>query len=199
LWYRTEGTLSIHSIRTPRREAFYWATVLATFAMGTATGDLTARTLHLGYLASGILFSIAFLAVALLHWKFGLNPILAFWIAYVLTRPVGASYADYVPFPKSVGGLGVGHGQVATVLTIIIIGFVAYLAVTRKDVEEIPDEPPSRGSARHRRGADQAASEYPPPLPRRGGPPPPRSPPPPSRAVGPRGSRPPAAPAPEPP
>src|SRR5262249_54225248 len=157
LWYRTEGTLSIHSIRTPRREAFYWATVLATFAMGTATGDLTARTLHLGYLASGVLFSIAFLAVALLHWKFGLNAILAFWIAYVLTRPVGASYADYVAFPKSVGGLGVGHGQVATVLTIIIIGFVAYLAVTRKDVEEIPDEPPSRGSARHQRGADPAA------------------------------------------
>jgi len=167
LWYRTEGTLSIHSIRTPRREAFYWATVLATFAMGTATGDLTARTLHLGYLASGVLFSIAFLGVALLHWKFGLNAILAFWIAYVLTRPVGASYADYVAFPKSVGGLGVGHGQVATVLTIIIIGFVAYLAVTRKDVEEIPDEPPSRGSARHRRGADQAAGEYPPPPPRR--------------------------------
>src|SRR5215469_583367 len=166
LWYRTEGTLSIHSIRTPRREAFYWATVLATFAMGTATGDLTARTLHLGYLTSGILFSIAFLAVALLHWKFGLNPILAFWIAYVLTRPVGASYADYVAFPKSVGGLGVGHGQVATVLTIIIIGFVAYLAVTRKDVEEIPEEPPSRGPARHRR-IDPAASEYPPPLPPR--------------------------------
>ena len=166
LWYRTEGTLSIHSIRTPRREAFYWATVLATFAMGTATGDLTARTLHLGYLTSGILFSIAFLAVALLHWKFGLNPILAFWIAYVLTRPVGASFADYVAFPKSVGGLGVGHGQVASVLTIIIIGFVAYLAVTRKDVEEVPEEPPSRGPARHRR-VDPAAGEYPPPLPPR--------------------------------
>jgi uncharacterized membrane-anchored protein len=166
LWYRSEGTLSIHSIRTPRREAFYWATVLATFALGTATGDLTARTLHLGYLTSGILFSIAFLAVALLHWKFGLNPILAFWIAYVLTRPVGASYADYVAFPKSVGGLGVGHGPVATVLTIIIIGFVAYLAVTRKDVEEVPEEPPSRGPARHRR-VDPAAGEYPPPLPPR--------------------------------
>jgi uncharacterized membrane-anchored protein len=166
LWYRTEGTLSIHSIRTPRREAFYWATVLATFAMGTATGDLTARTLHLGYLTSGILFSVAFLAVALLHWKFGLNPILAFWVAYVLTRPVGASYADYIAFPKSVGGLGVGHGQVATVLTIIIIGFVAYLAVTRKDVEEAPEEPPSGGPARHRR-IDPAPGEYPPPLPPR--------------------------------
>ena len=167
LWYRTEGTLSIHSIRTPRREAFYWATVLATFAMGTATGDLTARTLHLGYLASGVLFSIAFLAVALLHWKFGLSAILAFWIAYVLTRPVGASYADYVAFPKSVGGLSAGHGEVATVLTIIIIGFVAYLAVTRKDVEEVPGEPLSPGSVRHRRVVDPAAGEYPPPPSRR--------------------------------
>ena len=111
LWYRTEGTLSIHSIRTPRRELFYWATVLATFAMGTATGDMTAKTLNLGYLASGIWFSIAFAAVAVAHWKFRLNPILAFWIAYVLTRPVGASFADYVAFPHSVGGLGVGHGH----------------------------------------------------------------------------------------
>ena len=117
VWYRTERTLSIHSIRTPRREAFYWATVLATFALGTATGDMTAKTLNLGYLASGIWFSVAFAAVAVAHWKFRLNPILAFWIAYVLTRPVGASFADYVAFPRSVGGLGVGHGPVAVVLT----------------------------------------------------------------------------------
>src|SRR5215471_14777843 len=140
LWYRTEGTLSIHSIRTPRREAFYWATVLATFAMGTAVGDLTARTLNLGYLTSGIWFSIAFAAVAIAHWKFRLNPILAFWIAYVLTRPVGASFADWIAFPHSVGGLGVGHGQVALALTIVIAILVAYLAVTRKDVED-PRQP----------------------------------------------------------
>jgi uncharacterized membrane-anchored protein len=136
LWYRTEGTLSIHSIRTPRREMFYWATVLATFALGTATGDMTARTLNLGYLASGIWFSLAFAVVAVAHWKFGLNPILAFWIAYVLTRPVGASFADYIAFPHSFGGLGVGHGPVALVLTFIIVILVAYLAVTRKDVED---------------------------------------------------------------
>jgi len=136
LWYRTEGTLSIHSIRTPRRETFYWATVLATFAMGTAVGDLTARTLKLGYLTSGIWFSIAFAAVAVAHWKFRLNPILAFWIAYVLTRPVGASFADWIAFPHSVGGLGVGHGPVALALTVVIAILVAYLAVTRKDVED---------------------------------------------------------------
>src|SRR5215472_4523318 len=130
VWYRTEKTLSIHSIRTPRREVFYWLTVLATFALGTATGDLTARTLNLGYLASGIWFSIAFTIVAVAHWKFGLNPILAFWVCYVLTRPVGASYADYVAFPKSVGGLGVGHGAVALFLTFLIVILVAYLQVT---------------------------------------------------------------------
>jgi uncharacterized membrane-anchored protein len=158
LWYRTEGTLSIHSIRTPRRELFYWATVLATFAMGTATGDLTAKTLNLGYLGSGIWFSVAFAAVAVAHWKFRLNPILAFWIAYVLTRPVGASFADYIAFPQSVGGLGVGHGQVALVLTVVIVILVAYLAVTRKDVEN-PRQ--AAASARHRGGEPQQPG-YPP-------------------------------------
>src|SRR6266704_2423433 len=135
-WQTTENTLSIHSIRTSRRELFYWATVIATFALGTAAGDMTARTLNLGYLASGIWFSIAFAAVAVAHWKFRLNPILAFWIAYVLTRPVGASFADYVAFPHSVGGLGAGHGTVALVLTFMIVILVGYLAVTRKDAED---------------------------------------------------------------
>src|SRR6516165_12200058 len=162
LWYRTEGTLSIHSIRTPRRETFYWATVLATFAMGTAVGDLTARTLNLGYLTSGFMFLAVFVLVAVAHWKFGLNPILAFWICYVLTRPVGASFADYVAFPHVVGGLGVGHGQVALFLTFLIVVLVAYLAKTRIDVEEVVsapvvDAPQSRAPARHRRDPAQAA------------------------------------------
>ena len=161
LWYRTEGTLSIHSIRTTRREAFYWATVLATFALGTATGDMTAKTLNLGYLASGIWFSVAFAAVAVAHWKFHLNPILAFWIAYVLTRPVGASFADYVAFPRSVGGLGVGHGPVALVLTVVIVILVAYLAVTRKDVENPRQAAASAAAARHRGGGQQQPG-YPP-------------------------------------
>jgi hypothetical protein len=160
LWYRTEGTLSIHSIRTPRRELFYWATVLATFAMGTATGDLTAKTLGMGYLASGIWFSIAFAAVAVAHWKFRLNPILAFWIAYVLTRPVGASFADYIAFPHSVGGLGVGHGPVALVLTVIIAILVGYLAVTRKDVEDPRQAAAPAASARYRPAGEQPG--YPP-------------------------------------
>ena len=160
LWYRTEGTLSIHSIRTPRRELFYWATVLATFAMGTAIGDMTAKTLNLGYLASGIWFSVAFAVVAVAHWKFRLNPILAFWVAYVLTRPVGASFADYIAFPHSVGGLGVGHGVVALVLTVVIVVLVGYLAVTRKDVEDPRQVAASAASSRHRRAGQQP--EYPP-------------------------------------
>src|SRR5579859_5959906 len=161
LWYRAEGTLSIHSIRTPRRELFYWATVLATFAMGTATGDMTARTLNLGYLASGIWFTLVFAAVAVAHWKFRLNPILAFWIAYVLTRPVGASFADYVAFPTSVGGLDVGHGPVALVLTILIVIFVGHLTRTRLDIE---DPRQAAASARHRRGVPEQPG-YPPAYP----------------------------------
>jgi uncharacterized membrane-anchored protein len=161
LWYRTEGTLSIHSIRTPRRETFYWAAVLATFAMGTATGDLTAKTLNLGYLTSGIWFSIVFAAVAVAHWKFRLNPILAFWIAYVLTRPVGASFADYIAFPHSVGGLGVGHGPVALVLTAVIAILVGYLAVTRKDVED-PRRAAAPVAPAGRRRAGQRPPGYPP-------------------------------------
>ncbi len=151
LWYRTEKTLSIHSIRTPRREAFYWATVLATFALGTALGDLTATTLHLGYLASGIVFTLLFAIPGLAHWRLGLNSVVAFWSAYVMTRPLGASYADWLGVPQSVGGLGLGRGPVAAALTIPIILLVGYLAVTRKDVEHrAPAASPEPG--RHRSG-----------------------------------------------
>ena len=128
-------------------------------ALGTATGDLTARTLSLGYLASGIWFSVAFAVVAVAHWKFGLNPILAFWICYVLTRPVGASFADYVAFPPSVGGLGVGHGPVALFLTLLIVIFVGYLTVTCKDVEKVAEAASPSARSRHHRGAPPAA-EY---------------------------------------
>ena len=100
MWYRSEGTLSIHSITTQRREAFYWATVFATFALGTALGDFTATSLGLGYLASGILFGVVILIPALAWWRFGLNAIVAFWFAYVVTRPLGASFADYISKPQ---------------------------------------------------------------------------------------------------
>jgi uncharacterized membrane-anchored protein len=151
-WYLTEGTLSIHSICTRRRELFYWATVCATFALGTAVGDLTATTLGLGFLASGIMFTVAILIPALAYWKFRRSAVLAFWTAYVLTRPLGASYADWMGVAHSFGGLGLGRAQVALYLTVVIVGFVAYLAVTRVDVDSTEFVPgPARAAARHRR------------------------------------------------
>jgi len=135
VWYRVEGTLSIHSIRTRRRESFYWLTVLTTFALGTATGDLTATTLHLGYLASGILFAVA-IAVPLLAWRLGANPILTFWVAYVLTRPLGASFADWMGVPPARHGLDWGTGPVSAVLALLIVVLVAFLAATRIDVPD---------------------------------------------------------------
>jgi len=134
LWYRSEGTLSIHSIYTRRRELFYWATVLATFALGTAAGDLTAKVVGLGYLGSGVMFAIV-IAIPYVGYRwFGLNPIVAFWFAYIVTRPLGASFADWLAWPPSVGGVGLGHGMVSLVSTLIIIGLVGYMAVTGKDV-----------------------------------------------------------------
>jgi uncharacterized membrane-anchored protein len=113
VWDRNEGTLSIHSITTRRREAYYWATVFATFALGTALGDYTATALSLGYLGSGILFGVVILIPALAWWQLGLNEVGAFWFAYVVTRPLGASFADYVSKPHSLSGVNFGNGQTA--------------------------------------------------------------------------------------
>jgi len=131
VWYATERSLSIHSIRTPRREFFYWATVLATFALGTAAGDLTATTMHLGYLASGVLFAVA-IAVPAVAWRLGLNPILTFWAAYIVTRPLGASFADWVAVPHNRGGLNAGYGPVTVVMVAAIALLVGYLSVTER-------------------------------------------------------------------
>lgn len=135
VWYISEKTLSIHSIYTRRREVFYWATVMATFALGTATGDLTASTFGLGYFSSGILFAVCIAIPALAYWLFGLNEILAFWLAYILTRPLGASFADWMGKPRSLSGLGLGTGWVSLGLTVLIAGFVGYLTITQKDVK----------------------------------------------------------------
>lgn len=135
MWYATEKTLSIHSIVTIRRELFYWATVLTTFALGTAAGDMTATTMHLGYFSSGILFAALICIPAFSYWLFGLNEVFTFWFAYVLTRPLGASFADWIGRTPDLGGLGVGTGTVSVILTILIIGFVFYLAITRKDIK----------------------------------------------------------------
>jgi uncharacterized membrane-anchored protein len=140
LWYRSERTLSIHSIRTRTRERFYWATVLATFALGTAVGDMTAKTLNLGYFSSGLLFLAVMAIPAIGYVRFGLNPIVGFWFAYVVTRPLGASFADWVAVPPSHGGLGLGYGPVSLVLAAVIAVLVGYLARSQRDVEVVrPD------------------------------------------------------------
>jgi uncharacterized membrane-anchored protein len=135
VWYRTEGTLSIHSIYTRRREVYYWLTVLATFALGTAVGDLTATTFGLGYLGAGVLFLVVFFVPAVAHWAFRLNAIAAFWITYVLTRPLGASFADYLGVPHSRGGLALGRGPVSLGSTILILGCVSFIAATHSDIK----------------------------------------------------------------
>jgi uncharacterized membrane-anchored protein len=136
VWQRSEGTLSIHSITTQRREAFYWATVFATFALGTALGDFTATSLNLGYLASGILFSVVILIPALARWQFGLNGIAAFWMSYVVTRPLGASFADYLSKPHNLSGINFGDGPTAIVFAVAVFVLVAYLAVARPDIQK---------------------------------------------------------------
>ena len=134
-WYRTEKTLSIHSVDTPRRELFYWAAVVATFAMGTAVGDLTATTFGLGYFASGVLFAAVIAIPAIGYWRLRWNAIFCFWFAYVATRPLGASFADWMGKPKSSGRLGLGDGTVALALTVAIFCLVAFLAITQRDVQ----------------------------------------------------------------
>jgi hypothetical protein len=132
-WYRVEGTLSIHSILTRRREAFYWLAILITFALGTATGDLMAQVLGLGYLVSGIVVAVVIAATAI-GWRLGLHPVLAFWIIYVLTRPLGASIGDYLSQPTADGGLGLGATLTSVIFFVGIIVIVVHLAVTKADV-----------------------------------------------------------------
>ncbi len=132
VWYRTERTLSIHSITTRRRELFYWATVLTTFALGTASGDFTATSLHLGFLGSGIMFAVIIAVPAVAWWKLRLNAVFAFWFAYVTTRPLGASFADWMAFPPSRGGLDWGTGPVSLALSAVILAFVIYLGLSRR-------------------------------------------------------------------
>jgi uncharacterized membrane-anchored protein len=134
-WYASERTLSIHSITTRRRELFYWAAIMATFALGTATGDMTASTFRLGYFGSGVLFAVLFALPAVGYWLLGVNEILAFWFAYIMTRPLGASFADWLGKPQSFSGLGLGTGQISLVLAVFIIGFVGYLTVTHADTK----------------------------------------------------------------
>jgi uncharacterized membrane-anchored protein len=134
-WYRSEGTVDIHTITTRRRERFYWAAVLATFALGTAAGDLTAMPLNLGFFASGLLFAAIIAVPAIAWWRMGLNSVAAFWAAYVVTRPLGASFADWLGKPHRQTGLGLGDGTVTGLGLLAFVGLVAYVAATRRDVQ----------------------------------------------------------------
>lgn len=136
VWFRIEKTLSIHSITTLRREFFYWLTVITTFALGTATGDMTAVTFKLGYLTSGILFGILFLLPLIAYRYFRVNEVFTFWFAYIMTRPFGASFADWFGKTKDTGGIGFGTGATSIVLVVLLLICVAYLSYTHKDVKQ---------------------------------------------------------------
>ncbi len=132
-WYRSEHTLSIHDITTPRREAYYWAAILFTFALGTAAGDLASEQLGLGYAISGLIFGGCITAITIAYYVFKLDAVLAFWMAYILTRPLGASIGDFLTQPHDAGGLGLATMLVSAVFLVVIIGLVTYLTVTRTD------------------------------------------------------------------
>lgn len=131
-WYASERTLSIHSIHTTRREVFYWAAILFTFALGTAAGDLAAEGLQLGYAWSGVIFAGLIAAVTAAHYGLGANAILAFWIAYILTRPLGASLGDLLSQPLNVGGLGLGTVATSGLFLAVILALVVWLTASRK-------------------------------------------------------------------
>jgi uncharacterized membrane-anchored protein len=150
LWYRVEHTLSIHSIYTPRREAFYWLAILFTFALGTSAGDLVAESLQFGYLVSALIFAALIGIVATFHYTSkamdsarhhaeSASAVAAFWIAYILTRPLGASIGDYLSQPADGGGLGLGTTVTSGIFLAAILALVAYLSVTKRDAIAPPD------------------------------------------------------------
>ncbi len=139
-WYSSEHTLSIHTIITAKREAFYWLAILFTFALGTAAGDLLAEGLNLGYWKSALLFASLIGAVAVVHFQFGVNEVLPFWTAYVLTRPLGASLGDFLSQPVADGGLGLGTTVTSAIFLAAIAGVVIYLSRTHEDRELVAIE-----------------------------------------------------------
>lgn len=139
-WNALERSLSIHTVQTPRREAFYWATVIATFALGTAAGDLTAATFGMGYFNSAILFTVLFILPGIAYLALGLNEVTAFWAAYILTRPMGASFADWFDKPVSTSGLGYGTPAVAAVLSLAVGMAILYICLRHRQTAPAPAE-----------------------------------------------------------
>ena len=135
LWYRSEKTLSIHSVFTDKRELFYWAAILFTFALGTAAGDLFAEGMKLGYGPSALIFGAVITVITLAHYVFKLNAVLAFWLAYILTRPLGASMGDLLSQPVTNGGLGLGTTTTSVVFLVVILGLVTF--ITRQHTQQL--------------------------------------------------------------
>jgi uncharacterized membrane-anchored protein len=138
VWFTVERTLSIHTIRTPRREAFYWLAILFTFALGTAGGDMLSEQLGFGYLTAVLIFAAAIAAVCVAHWGLRMGPILSFWLAYILTRPLGASIGDYMSQSRRDGALGLGTTGTSVIFLGAIVALVVFLSLTRRDVT--PDQ-----------------------------------------------------------
>ena len=138
VWYAFENTLSIHTIYTTRREIFYWLAILFTFALGTAAGDLTAEGLGLGYLLAGVMYSAVICVVAIAYYGFRMNGITTFWIAYILTRPMGASFGDLLSQPGNNGGLGLGTVITSLIFLFCITALVFYMTLSRDGEETVP-------------------------------------------------------------
>ena len=137
VWFSVEKTLSIHSIFTRRRESFYWLTILFTFALGTASGDLMAESLGLGYFVTGVIVA-AVIGSAAIAWRLGLDPMLAFWIAYIMTRPMGASMGDFLSQSPANGGLALGATVTSLIFLLAILLIVIFLSITKQDLITSP-------------------------------------------------------------
>jgi len=139
LWYYSEKTLSVHTIYTSKRELFYWAAILFTFALGTASGDLLAEGLALGYGTSAVIFLAVIGLIAVAHFYLKLDVILAFWLAYILTRPLGASIGDLLSQATTDGGFGLGTVGTTAIFLLAILFLVIYLSITKKDQTPVPE------------------------------------------------------------
>lgn len=139
IWYAFEKTLSIHTIFTGRREAFYWLAILFTFALGTAAGDLAAERIGFGYLQSGLMFGALIAVITFAFYGLRMNAILAFWLAYIITRPMGASFGDLLSQPVRDGGLGFGTVITSFLFLASIAGIIVYMTLSR-DGDEILDD-----------------------------------------------------------
>lgn len=136
-WYTSEKTLSIHSVTTTKREAFYWLTILFTFALGTAAGDLVAEKLNIGYWKSALIFAAIIGLMYAAQKYLGLNAVFAFWAAYIVTRPLGASIGDYLSQDKAIGGLELGTTVTSAIFLSVILVVVSFVAITKKDATKL--------------------------------------------------------------